>query len=145
MVQLNKIAADVMQQFDVHACTDVTGFGLLGHLKELTVGSKVKAALYVSQIPFIDQARELAAAGIAPGGTLANIDYVQPYVQWENTISETEKILLCDAQTSGGLIIAVSRHQAEEMLASLKNQGVSDAAFIGEIAEIGNGTIDVNR
>ncbi len=143
MSQLNKTAAEVMAQFEVHACTDVTGFGLLGHLKEMTKGSKVLAQLYLAQIPFIDQARELAAAGIAPGGTLANIEFVKPFVHWESTISETDKILLCDAQTSGGLIIAVSNQQKQELLELLINHGVNDAAIIGEITSFGDGEIYV--
>lgn len=144
MSYLNRTAAEEMGNFDVHACTDVTGFGLLGHLKEITTGSRVNARIRISDIPVLEQAAELALAGIAPGGTLANIDYVKPFIQWDDKVSEIEKLLLNDAQTSGGLIIVVSDSDKENMVTKLKNKGVSDARIIGEITGAGKGKITVN-
>jgi len=143
MEQLNREAAEVMQEFEVHACTDVTGFGLLGHLKEITVASKVNAKISSSMVPRIEIARELAAAGIVPGGTLANQDYVKPYVNWNDKISDIDQIILCDAQTSGGLILVLPQNQQESLLKKLHDQGITDAQVIGAIIEKGNGMIAV--
>ncbi len=143
MGQLNREAAEVMQEFEIHACTDVTGFGLLGHLKEITVSSKVDAKIFSSMVPKIEIARELAAAGIVPGGTLANQDYVRPYVIWDDKILDIDQIILCDAQTSGGLIIVVPQRQRDNLLEKLHERGIMDAQFIGEINEQGDGIISV--
>lgn len=143
MSSLNRTPAEEMRNFDVHACTDVTGFGLLGHLKEVTLGSKVDAIIYVSKVPVLKQARELALSGIAPGGTLANVDYVKPFVQWNEGISEIDKLLLCDAQTSGGLIIVIPKNKKEELLNRLHKHGIEVASFIGEITGVGKGIITV--
>ena len=143
MGRLNREAAEAMQEFEIHACTDVTGFGLLGHLKEITVASKVNAKIYSSLVPKIAIARELAAAGIVPGGTLANQDYVKPIVNWNNKISDIDQIILCDAQTSGGLIIVLPQNQQESFLRNLHGRGIRDAQCIGEIKEQGGGIISV--
>ncbi len=143
MSGLNRAPAEEMQNFDVHACTDVTGFGLLGHLKEVTLGSKVDAIIYASKVPVLKQARELALAGIAPGGTLANVDYVKPFVQWNEGISEIDKLLLCDAQTSGGLIIVIPKNKKEELLNRLHERGIKEISCIGEITGVGEGIITV--
>jgi len=111
MSRLNRDAAEVMQEFDVHACTDVTGFGLLGHLKEITVASGVNATIYPGSVPFLDAARKLAVAGTIPGGTIANRDYITPQVRWDDDVSEIDQLLLCDAQTSGGLVVVLPDQQ----------------------------------
>ncbi len=143
MGRLNREAAEAMQELEIHACTDVTGFGLLGHLKEITVASKVDAKIFASRIPIIDRSRELAAAGIFPGGTLANQDYVKPYVIWNDKISDIDQIILCDAQTSGGLMIVLPQDQQENLLRKLHDQGINDAQYIGEVTERGKGIIAV--
>ena len=143
MSQLNREAAETMQELEIHACTDVTGFGFLGHLKEITVASQVNAKIYTSQVPIIDNSGELAAAGIVPGGTLANQDFVKPYVKWSDRVSDVDKLLLCDAQTSGGLIIVLPQNHKETLLNKLHDQRINDARFIGEITEKGNGMISV--
>lgn len=141
MSTLNRNAAEQMQNFNISACTDITGFGLVGHLKEITVGSRVDAKIFTSKVPIIKEARTLAAAGIAPGGTLANVDYVKPYVDWEDSISEIDKILLCDAQTSGGLIIVVKPQDAENLLKKLHQIGIATACIFGEMTNPGTGKI----
>jgi cysteine desulfurase len=145
MSNLNRTAAEEMANFEVHACTDVTGFGLLGHLKEITVGSQVNAKIQLAEVPVLEQAAELALAGIAPGGTLANVDFTKPYTQWHNKVSEIDKLLLNDAQTSGGLIIVVSEKDKEKLLSRLHNRGISDAQIFGEIMEAGTGQIAVDQ
>jgi cysteine desulfurase len=143
MTRLNREATEVMQELEIHACTDVTGFGLLGHLKEITVASQVDAKIFASKIPIIENSRELVVAGIVPGGTLANQDYVNPYVSWNDKISDIDRLILCDAQTSGGLIIMLPQNQQDNLLNKLHDRGVNDAQCIGEITEKGKGIIAV--
>jgi selenide,water dikinase len=145
MSQLNAQAADVMTKFSVHSCTDVTGFGLLGHLSEMTVASGVEAVLWAESIPVINGAAELVRAGAVPGGTLNNIDYFGSSVTFDFPVSDALKILLFDAQTSGGLLIALPEMEAGRMLQDLHNSGIAEAACIGEIVSEGNGKISINE
>jgi cysteine desulfurase len=143
MSTLNRDAAQVMLKVGVHACTDVTGFGLLGHLKEMTQASKVDAVIYASKAPVIKEAWDLAAAGAVPGGTLSNMDFVSDTVEWDESISQTNRLILCDAQTSGGLIIVVSANKKDQLLKSLQKGGVMNAAHIGDFTKAGEGKIVV--
>ncbi len=144
MSMLNRTAAETAIDFSIHACTDVTGFGLLGHLKEMTQSSKVDAEIFVKQIPLIPEAIELAQANVIPGGTVANADYVAPFVIWEKAIPQVSRWLLCDAQTSGGLLIAVAENEAEKLVYQLQHKGVEFACIIGQIKSVGTGKIYVN-
>lgn len=137
MSDLNKKAAEIMSKFPVNSCTDVTGFGLLGHLMEMTKASKVDAELFLKDVPIIPEAMEFITGNIIPGGTKNNLDYVSDYVIWNEKISHPEKIILCDAQTSGGLLISIKPDFAEKMLTELHNNGINDSAIIGSF--IGNG------
>ncbi len=103
MLLLNKKAADVMRDFPVNACTDITGFGLLGHLHEMTYASGVNAEIHSGDVPLLPGAEEMAAAGIIPGGTLNNLEFSEKFVTWNESVSYLRKVLLCDAQTSGGI------------------------------------------
>lgn len=132
MSELNRAAAETLSRFTVHACTDVTGFGLLGHLLEMARGSGVSAVVQASAIPLIAGARELAAAGVAPGGTLNNLDFVSPHARWSEALAHTDKILLCDAQTSGGLLVSVPEKEAAELVQTLHRAGVTAAAEVGK-------------
>ncbi len=143
MSTLNAKAAETMTRHDVSACTDVTGFGLLGHLKEMTLGSKMNARINSAAVDFIPEAVGLASSGIVPGGTENNLEYVSPFVVWTPGIANVTKILLADAQTSGGLLIAVEKNQADAMLRELREIGISEAAIIGEITGPGKGEITV--
>ncbi len=145
MSRLNRPAAEVMTDFEVNACTDVTGFGLLGHLREMSVASGVNAIVFTQSVPVIDGTAELAAEGVVPGGTLANMDYVSGEVIWEPGISRVMQSLLCDAQTSGGLLMAVPSSRKDELLARLAEEGVSDSAHIGNFTEHGDGKITVRQ
>jgi len=145
MSTLNRTAAEVIQDFTIHACTDVTGFGLLGHLKEMLVASQVNARLSANAIPFIPEALELARANVVPGGTVANLEYTAQYVTWDDTISPAEKNVIADAQTSGGLLLAVPANEAQRLQTSLLNRGVFVAAIIGEITATGSGQIRIER
>jgi len=143
MTELNASAAAVMAEFPVHACTDITGFGLLGHLHEMTVGSRVRAQISTSAVPVLPFVKEMIRRAIIPGGTDANREFVNPYVLWDTQISKTEQVILCDAQTSGGLLIALPREFSDEILQKLHSAGVSAATKIGQIVAAGDGKIQV--
>jgi cysteine desulfurase len=144
MSTLNRNAAITMSRYDVSACTDVTGFGLLGHLREMTVGSQVDAEVWAREVPCISGAAALALAGAVPGGTENNLEYVSPHVTWAEDIPRSTRLILCDAQTSGGLLIAVRRSQAEALVAELRSVGIPEAAVIGRIAGAGTGKVSVS-
>ncbi len=145
MSMLNRRAAEVLEKFPVNACTDVTGFGLLGHLREMSRASQVDAVIYLEKVPSIKQAWEFATGNIVPGGTLNNMDYVADSVDWREKISRTAKIILCDAQTSGGLLIAVPSGYGRDLLQELHNNGITDAAYIGNFTKKGKGRIAVEQ
>ncbi len=142
MASLNKTAAELMLNFEVHACTDVTGFGLLGHLKEMSTASQCDAEVSFSKIPWIREAQPLATAGIIPGGTYNNLEYVKPLVDFGN-LTRTHQLLLCDAQTSGGLLVALPEKDAENYLNALHRAGIKEASKIGQFQEKGKGRIAV--
>ena len=131
MERLNMKAAEVMMKFPVNACTDVTGFGLLGHLKEMVTGSQTSAMLYKNAIPILNGVHELVSGNVIPGGTKSNLDFVKDIVQWSSSVSETEKIILADAQTSGGLLISLPWEFHQEFLKTLHQEGVNEAVLIG--------------
>ncbi|MBT8381527.1 MAG: selenide, water dikinase SelD [Ignavibacteria bacterium] len=133
MVELNKTAAEIMQKFNVNACTDITGFGLLGHLLEMMNASKTSAIIEFDTINFLPKVLELAVAGNIPGGTRDNLSYTNPFVKYSSDFSEMKKILLNDAQTSGGLLISVNKSEANKLINTLKKEGVTEAKVIGEI------------
>ena len=134
MAQLNRKAAEIMLDFDVSACTDVTGFGLLGHLKEMVCGAGVQATLNQLDVPVLEPVWNYAAAGAIPGGTKNNLEYVGGMVKWSDDVSPLMKLILADAQTSGGLLISLPADQAGEMVKRMKESGVPDAAVIGRIS-----------
>ncbi|MFC2101129.1 selenide, water dikinase SelD [Bacteroidota bacterium] len=143
MSLLNKTAAEIMDSYPVNACTDVTGFGLIGHLKEMTKASKVNAIIYSKKVPVISSARHHAENQIIPGGTINNHAYIQDVINWHNQISLTEQYLLCDAQTSGGLLISLPEKESIKMLKELHKKGIKYAAIIGKITDPGDGQIFV--
>jgi cysteine desulfurase NifS/selenium donor protein len=142
MRMLNQSAAEAMAEFEVHGCTDITGFGLLGHLREMAVASRLDAELDFAAIPILAGARELAVADVVPGGTLDNLDHVSPHVDWLPERSRIDKILLADAQTSGGLLIALPADRADRLVDALNGRGVP-AAAVGRFAAPGSGRIRV--
>ncbi|WP_055107124.1 selenide, water dikinase SelD [Paenibacillus ihumii] len=131
MATLNKTAAEKMEPFNVHACTDVTGFGLLGHALEMAKGSGVGIKISASSVPVLPRVRELAEEGFVPGGTKNNYAHVRDSITFPESLDEIGQWILCDAVTSGGLLISVAGDQAEELLSSLKQSGV-EAGIIGE-------------
>ena len=142
MAQLNKAAADVMKKYEVHACTDVTGFGLMGHLKEMTTGSECNASVWFDKVPFLPEVKNFAVAGVIPGGSYNNLDFVADFVNFGN-LPRTDKLLLCDAQTSGGLLIAVPAEETDKLLSDLQSVGVREATVIGEFTSGAKGVITI--
>ena len=145
MAELNKGASEAMVGVGVNACTDITGFGLLGHLREMVEGSGVGARIALNDVPLIPGARALAEQGIAPGGTRRNLDSLRDSVVWDAEIAEPIKVLLGDAQTSGGLLISVSEEKVGRLMEALAEHGVSVGRVIGEIVDTPKGTIAVTR
>ena len=143
MRSLNRGAALAMEEVPVHACTDVTGFGLLGHLKEMARASGVDVEVDARGVPVLEGTREMARAGAVPGGTRANLDYVADVVDWPDELGEIDRWLLCDAQTSGGLLIAVAEEEVEGLLGGLRRRGVPEAAPVGRVTGEGTGRIRI--
>jgi len=142
MATLNRAAAQAMIEVGVSAATDITGFGLLGHLHEMTRAAGVHATVRLGQVPILEEAWELARRGMVPGGTQRNRAALEGAVSWDG-IDEEGQILLCDAQTSGGLLIAVPEARLDRLLRSLRAGNVPAAAVIGEIDGAGQGEITV--
>jgi selenide,water dikinase len=133
MSTLNRAASEAMVKVGVNASTDVTGFGLIGHLKGMVQGSGVGARLRLSRIPVIPGVWELIEDGVAPGGTHRNLNGVGKDVQWDEAIRGEARLLLCDAQTSGGLLISVPEERTDLLLKEIADAGVEGAVVIGDV------------
>lgn len=132
MAELNRVAGEVLAASGaVHALTDVTGFGLLGHAWEMAEGSRVSLRLRASAVPVLDGVHELAARDVVPGGSRANLEWVRPNVRFAPTLPPTLPIVFADAQTNGGLLAAVAPERAEAVVGELRTAGVA-VAVIGE-------------
>jgi len=151
MLQLNCNAADAMLQacterserIGVHACTDVTGFGLLGHLHEMVTASGVGAQVMLSQVPVLGTVWALATRDCVPDGSHNNYRYLAEFVRYDPAITRAQQLVLCDAQTSGGLLMAVPLDRLEALLAALEAARTAVAAVIGEVVEGPVGRIEV--
>jgi selenide, water dikinase len=142
MRQLNAVAADALEGHEVHALTDVSGFGLLGHLREMCEASRVSALVLAGAPRLLPDAEHLAQAGFVPGGTRRNRASVEPLTAWADGVPERLRILLCDAQTSGGLLAAVAQEDASELVAEWETAGYA-AAVIGQLEFAGPDLIRV--
>ena len=143
MTTLNRGAKDAALAAGVRAATDVTGFGLLGHLHQLSLASGLGARVDGARVPLFPFARELAEKGQVPGGTKRNLAYVEPHLRWDGPVAEHERLLLCDAQTSGGLLLAVPAEGERTLLDELERAGVGTFASIGELVDSTPGGIEV--
>jgi selenide,water dikinase len=143
MRTLNRSAAEVATGHGVRTATDVTGFGLVGHLSNILNQSGLAAEIAFESIPILDGALSLAADGVAPGGTRRNLADVDR-ISWDG-ITEAEQLICADAQTSGGLLLAVSPDVAEQVIADLQAAGTLAAARIGTLVDGPPGTIHVGR
>lgn len=143
MSQLNDQAAGLMKNFPTHACTDITGFGLLGHMKEMSVASAVNIRILSARVPLIEGTYDLAVSGAVPGGTINNLEFVSAKVQWPEDFPIIMKQILCDAQTSGGLLIAMPQAFASSYISQLETSFQKKAWIIGLVTMEGDGTITV--
>lgn len=132
MATLNKRAGEIMLDAGVSTATDITGFGLIGHLNEVLTASKRIARLHARQVPFFGEAATLAEMGMIPGGTRANQKSYDSFVEWSGDVSATERVLMNDAQTSGGLLIFVPQENKDRLLAALQKESIP-AAWIGDV------------
>lgn len=142
MASLNRGAAKAMGCAGAHAATDVTGFGLLGHLRNMLLGSGVAARIHAADVPLLPGVEALVEAGHVPAGTGRNQGDLHKHTTWSDSITDTTKVLLNDAQTSGGLLISTPADGVEELLEELEGKAPV-VAVIGEVVEGGVGKIEV--
>ena len=131
MSSLNKNSAQELRDYNVNAVTDVTGFGLLGHLKEMCENSNVSSKVNFQDLLFLDGAKELAMSGVMPGGTKRNLKSVEEFVSFSDRLNEIEKLLTADAQTSGGLLISMPMKDARSYVKEVNDR----TAIIGQVTE----------
>ena len=133
MATLNKSASMAAAQIGISAATDVTGFSLLGHAMEMADGAGLGLILDLSEVPVLDGALDTLAAGIAPGATRRNLDHFGSRVTWDSAITETERLLMGDPQTSGGLLFAVAPERVDALVNALEAAGSLASAVVGEL------------
>jgi selenide,water dikinase len=143
MSALNRGARDAALAAGARAATDVTGFGLLGHLHHLLLGAKAAARLRAGAVPLLPFAARLAAEGLVPGGSRRNLEYAGPWTRFAPDVDPVSRALLADAQTSGGLLIAVRPERAAELVGGLERHGALARAVVGEIVEGDPGRVSV--
>jgi len=141
MSTLNKKASELMQEIGVHACTDVTGYGLLGHSIQVAESSQVCLELHLDSVPYFPEVIEFSRQGLCPGGLFRNKDYYSCKVEISDEIPEYMQNVLYDAQTSGGLLICLEPDKAELLLNRLQQAGIADAAIIGEVVSEPEGRV----
>lgn len=145
MTTLNEGAARAALAVGVSAATDVTGFGLLGHLGNILAASKLGAEIAYESLPILAHALNLANRGIVPGGTQRNLQAAEPVVEWADDVTATERLLCVDAQTSGGLLLAVPRENEAALVAALHEAATPAVAVIGRLTPGPTGHIRVSR
>lgn len=143
MAELNRTAAELMVKFDVHAATDITGFGMLGHALEVAEASGVSMTLFASQLPIIPEAKRLAGEGVIPGGANDNRAYLEGKVTVDPKVNQNIEKILYDPQTSGGLFIAIPAGKYEAFAAALRENGLPHTV-VGEVTKRGATALVVN-
>lgn len=133
MAELNRAAAEVMKQFSVHACTDITGYGLLGHLAEMVEDSGMALRLESRKIPILPEAMDYAGMGMMPAGAFKNKEFRLHMIEFSSEIDPLIQDILFDPQTSGGLLICVKREQADDLVNKLIEEGVRESKIVGEV------------
>jgi len=145
MSTLNRGACNAALAVGVRAATDVTGFGLLGHLRHLVLGSGCAARLFAAAVPLLGFVPPLIEEGLVPGGTRKNLSYVSPTTHFAEGVRPEERLLLADAQTSGGLLLSVAPDREAALLEALEREGTPVRAVVGEVIEGEAGRIEVVR
>lgn len=141
MIFLNRKASEIMQRIGVNACTDITGFSLLGHSYEMAKNSGVGIKIHLNSIPYFPEAKALAQQGFIPGATYRNKDFYLPHIKMQTRISDVILDLLFDPQTSGGLLISVPPSRTQRLLKRLRAEGIKTATIIGEVIKARKGQI----
>jgi selenide,water dikinase len=141
MSRLNLYAMRSALNFEVHACTDITGFGLLGHMLEM-LDDSIGFTIEFAKVPYLASALDFAKAEIVPGGTYRNRDWAMPSVRIAGSIDHSQSLILFDAQTSGGLLIAIKSNHAEQCLDRIRSNGDEKAEIIGEVSPRGKWAIE---
>ena len=142
ITELNKRAAEVMEQFDVHAATDITGFGLAGHAYEMATASNVCLQLEIDTIPIMQEALAMYERGVSTGVNRSIRQRVAAHMRFERDLPEWHREIIMDPQTSGGLLVAVGQSQAMDLVAALHDAGVSKASVIGQVNPLA-GTVNL--
>lgn len=143
MSALNKGAKDAALAAGSRAATDVTGFGLLGHVHNLVLGSGMSARIHASKVPTFAATRRLAAEGLVPGGSKNNLSYIEATTRFDDSVAQNDRLILADAQTSGGLVIAIAAEKESQLLEELEANGVEVRETIGEVTDGPAGHIEV--
>jgi selenide,water dikinase len=143
MVSLNQKASEVMQAFGTHACTDITGFGFIGHALEMAIASRVGMVIQSKNIPVFPGAMEYAKMGFLPGGAHSNRQFFSCRTDVHSHVPPLLIDLLYDPQTSGGLLISLPSSNAEKLMTMLKKEGNKDASIVGEVVEGPQGKIKI--
>jgi len=143
MATLNKGAKDAALAAGARAATDVTGFGLLGHLHHLASASGLGARIRLRAVPTLDFIRRLAKAGLVPGGSRKNLEYVSPHTRFGDDVAEVDRLILADAQTSGGLLIAVPPDRESTLIRELERHNAPARAVIGELVSGKPGSVEI--
>jgi selenide,water dikinase len=144
MTTLNDAAAAAARGAGVRAGTDITGFGLLGHLRSMLLASGCAAEVRAAAVPLLPDVRDLAEAGFIPGGTIRNFDSVTPTTAFDPAIDRVGKLILADAQTSGGLLLCVRPEARDALLTGLRQRGTLAAAVVGTVVPGEGGRITVH-
>jgi len=145
MAALNRPAVEAMEGFEIHAATDVTGYGLLGHAHEMMEASSTTGEFWVEEMPLLSEARRLAARGIAPDGSRVNVRNLRPRSDVEAGVTDEDFLLLCDAQTSGGLLVALADEEAAGYAVRCRERGAQQAAVVGRVKERGAVPLQVRK
>lgn len=145
MASLNKAAAETLTSFNPKAVTDVTGFGLLGHAYEMASASEVSLQINYPDVPLLPRTEELASENILPGGSWTNHKWLEPNVHYDNTLATHEQAILCDAITSGGLLISMPKKEAKAYIKELQEKQSIPVQIIGTVTERKERTIYVTK
>lgn len=144
MRESNKAASEAMQDVGVNSGTDITGFGLVGHVISMMKSSGTTAKISFSAVPLIPGTRELAERAVVPGGTRRNFDAAAPDTRWGDGLVEEDQLIMCDAQTSGGLLMSVAADKADALISALTAKGVA-GVVIGDVTASTGAAVEMIR
>jgi selenide,water dikinase len=144
MKQLNRKGAQIMQNYNVKCATDITGFSLLGHALKMAMGSNVTFIIKSTQVPLFEGALELVELGCIPGACFRNQEFVEEKAHFQKTLNYNHRMLLLDAQTSGGLLICCPQQNVNQMLEDLKEEGFPHSSVVGSVIEYSENNLQVS-